>query len=128
MTYRYRQPAGLLIPAADAPMLAAALRGLQAELRRDGQASPARLLALLADAEGLTSSSQSAQLPTVELRWITAAEAAEVLGLSERYVRSLPGIRRRTVGRRVLLAEVDVLEELGARAAAAGFRCEDEVA
>jgi hypothetical protein len=110
-------------------MVAAAMRALEREHRLNGLRLDVRAAGLREDAEAIAAGVQMADsIACAPESWVTPVEAALLLHLSARYVKTLPGIRRRMVGRRVLLAEVDVLEEASARAAAAGFRCEGEVA
>ena len=79
---------------------------------------------MLAEAEALAAGAVT--VPAAEPEpadWIPSEVAAEMLGLSVRYTRDLPGLRRKKAGRAVLLALVDVEEEADARrAAAAGSR------
>jgi hypothetical protein len=122
-----------LLPAATLvtpPQLAAPLLVLLKAGRQQWRGViPPDVVQWLADLEELAGTPSADSVPAEGVRWMAVADAAPLLDLSVRQTTAIASkLGGRKVGRRWLLEESAVLDEMRARSAAVGRRSADVVA
>lgn len=117
---RFVVPKHLAVTAEVAPPLLSLVADGRRWARVNGLTLSPAVSAFLADLETFVAELQGPGLVMAEpaaVRWLSTTSAAELLGLSERQVRSMAGrLRSRRVGGRRQWDEADVLAEVEARA------------